>query len=184
MGKMKQLEDKLEHSASHNVQNRVTETGKLDVNGPLPADFNSLFAQSVAKATMAKGLSCPAADIHVVETNVLQTLLQTSAKSSVLVELVFQGPAACVNEVQQQAGLPDSPLVRDTPLYTFLVAKEDPADVSEPPKKVLGFNVRRVLLHELTSCHRAVFVFSPIVIDEKEKSGFERKSCCARTGAS
>ena len=72
------------------------------------------------------------------ETNVLQTFLQLASKTkNVLVELVFQGPAVCVNAVQQQAASADSPLVRDTPMYSFLVEKEDPTEeASEPPKKV------------------------------------------------
>ena len=68
----------------------------------------------------------------------LQTFLQLASKTkNVLVELVFQGPAVCVNAVQQQAASADSPLVRDTPMYSFLVEKEDPTEeASEPPKKV------------------------------------------------
>ena len=40
-------------------------TGKLDVNGPLPADFGALFAQSCAKATEVNKINCPAKDVKV-----------------------------------------------------------------------------------------------------------------------
>lgn len=40
--KMKELENKLEKKDEHHVANHVMMTGKLDVNGPLPADFNAL----------------------------------------------------------------------------------------------------------------------------------------------
>lgn len=136
MDKMKALENKLETVDEHHAANHVMMTGKLDVNGPLPADFNALFAQSVAKATEVKNISCPANQIKVLETNILQSLLQTTTKASVIVEIVFQGPAACVHEAQKQAAVADSPLVADTPMYAFLVAKgETAADVGAPPKK-------------------------------------------------
>lgn len=137
MDKMKALENKLETVDEHHVANHVMMTGKLDVNGPLPADFNALFAQSVAKAAEVKNLNCPANEIKVLETNILQTFfIQSSAKANVIVEIVFQGPANCVHEAQKQAAAADSPLVADTPMYAFLVAKgETAADVNAPPKK-------------------------------------------------
>lgn len=134
MGSMKELENKLEAQDAHNVANHVMMTGKLDVNGPLPADFNALFAQSAAKATGAKQMVCNANEFKVLETNVLQSFLQ--AKANVIVEIVFQGPAPCVYEVTKQAASADSPLVSDTPMYAFLVAKGETAeDLSTPPKK-------------------------------------------------
>jgi len=136
MGKMKALENKLETADSHHVANHVMMTGKLDVNGPLPADFNALFAQSVAKATEVRSMSCPANEIKVLETNILQTLLQTQARANVIVEIVFQGPAQCVHEAQKQAAAADSPLVADTPMYAFLVAKGETAqDLGSSPKE-------------------------------------------------
>lgn len=132
---MKTMENSIENTEAHAVDNHVMMTGKLDINGPLPADFNPLFAQSVAKATEVKGLHCPASEIKVLETNVLQAFLQTKTSNSVIVEIVFQGPAPCVYEATQQAASANSPLVADTPMFAFLVAKGDETDASSPPAK-------------------------------------------------
>jgi hypothetical protein len=139
MKKLSSLKDKLnvgQVETSH-VANHVMATGKLDVNGPLPADFNALFAQSVSKAAHSVNMECLAGDIKVLETNIVQTakaFLQTTGPS-VIVELVFQGPAACVHEAQKQAADANSYLVANTPLFTFLVSKGESADTqSKPPR--------------------------------------------------
>lgn len=117
MSNMKEMEGKL---SAGSAESNVMMTGKLDVNGPLPADFNALFAQSVAKAASIQGLkNCEADSIKMKETNVLDT----PDKPNVIVELVFEGPTECIIEAQRQAADPDSPLIIDTPMYAFLVAK-------------------------------------------------------------
>ena len=74
--------------SGHGSESTAMMTGKLDVNGPLPVDFNPLFAQSVAKATAAAGLeSCDADSIKMKETN----FLDTPGQPNVIVEVVFEG---------------------------------------------------------------------------------------------
>ena len=64
-------------------------TGRLDVNGPLPADFRALFAQACSKATGAAP-----ADFKVLEENVVKST------GNVIVEVVFQAPAHLVQVVR------------------------------------------------------------------------------------
>ncbi len=96
-------------------------TGRLDVNGPLPADFRALFAQAVSKATG----SAPA-DVKVLEENVVKST------GNIIVEVVFQGPAHLVQVVREQAANPNSPMATGV-LLPFLVAKDSVDDVSVPP---------------------------------------------------
>ncbi len=58
--------------------------GKLDVNGPLPADFDAIFKQAAAKATK----ECKADEMKVVEKNAVASLLQTLPGSQVGLKLL------------------------------------------------------------------------------------------------
>lgn len=83
------------------------------------------------------------------ETNVVQAFLQ--ARASVVVEVVFEAPAPCVTEIQKQAAVADSPLVADTPMYSFLVAKGDEnvgSAASTQPKQDDASRVWRELICE------------------------------------
>jgi len=109
LGKMKTLEDELakKEEAVHGV---VTK-GRIEVNGPLPADFSMKFSQGVAKATGAEP-----AEIKVVETNPV-------SNGNDVVEVVFEAPADVVKAVEDQAADPDSKLATGS-LKEFLVAKQ------------------------------------------------------------
>lgn len=120
LDKMKALEGKLDKAEAATATHVLT-TAKIDVNGPLPADFRPLFAQAVSKAVG----SAPA-DIKILEENVIKST------GNVIVEVVFQGPAHVVQAVKEQAAVPTSPLATGV-MMPFLVAKDSVDDVSIPP---------------------------------------------------
>merc|ERR1719243_538230 len=74
LGKMKKLETEL--AKKEEAVKGVVTKGRIEVNGPLPADFAERFAQGVAKAT-----GCDTTEVKVVETNPVSgvVLLQTKA---------------------------------------------------------------------------------------------------------
>merc|ERR1719335_574810 len=114
---MKSLEHELA-SKEAQVQG-VVQKGRLEVNGPLPADFGERFAQAVGKAT-----GCDPDEVRVVETNPVVALVQAKAKAGDVVEVVFEAPADIVRAVEDQAADPDSKLANGS-LREFLVAKDD-----------------------------------------------------------
>merc|ERR1719156_312127 len=128
MTKMKTLETEL--AKKEEAVKGVVTKGRIEVNGPLPADFAERFAQGVAKAT-----GCDPSEVKVIETNPL-ALLQT--KSDV-VEVVFEAPADVVKAVEDQAADPDSKLATGS-LKEFLVAK-DSAAAEETPVQEKGIDV-------------------------------------------
>lgn len=117
---MKALEGKLDAAEAAPAPLTIT-TGRLDVNGPLPADFRALFAQAVSKATGAKP-----SDVQVKEENVVKST------GNIIVEVVFSGPANLVQVVREQAANPSSPLATGV-MMPYLVAKDSVDDVSVPP---------------------------------------------------
>jgi len=72
LGKMKTLEAEL--AKKEEAVKGVVTKGRIEVNGPLPADFAERFAQGVAKAT-----GCDPSEVKVIETNPVVALLQTKA---------------------------------------------------------------------------------------------------------
>ena len=96
----------------------VVQKGRIEVNGPLPADFSERFARAVAQAT-----GCDPTEVKVVETNPVVALLQGKAASGDVVEVVFEAPADVVKAVEDQAADPDSKLAQGA-LREFLVAKD------------------------------------------------------------
>jgi len=129
LGKMKKLETEL--AKKEEAVKGVVTKGRIEVNGPLPADFAERFAQGVAKAT-----GCDPSEVKVVETNPLSAaFLQT--KSDV-VEVVFEAPADVVKAVEDQAADPDSKLATGS-LKEFLVAKDSAAE--ETPVQEKGIDV-------------------------------------------
>jgi len=128
LGKMKTLETEL--AKKEEAVKGVVTKGRIEVNGPLPADFANRFAQGVAKAT-----GCDPSEVKVVETNPL-ALLQTAMKSDV-VEVVFEAPADVVKAVEDQAADPDSKLATGS-MKEFLVAKDD---AQETPVQEKGIDV-------------------------------------------
>jgi hypothetical protein len=86
---------------------------KLEVNGPLPADFASKFSQAVSQATGSNK-----ADIRVVSTN------KVAGAPGDVREIQFVAPPKVAEAVQDQAADPDSKLANGA-LHSFLVAKDD-----------------------------------------------------------
>merc|ERR1719453_96274 len=115
LGKMKKLETEL--AKKEEAVKGVVTKGRIEVNGPLPADFAERYSQGVAKATGADP-----SEVKVVETNPV-------SGSGDVVEVVFEAPADVVKAVEDQAADPDSKLATGA-LKEFLVAKE--ASVETP----------------------------------------------------
>jgi len=109
LGKMKTLEKEL--AMKEEAVKGVVTKGRIEVNGPLPANFAQRFSQGVAKASGADP-----AEVKVVETNPV-------AGSGDIVEVVFEAPADVVKAVEDQAADPDSKLATGS-LKEFLVAKD------------------------------------------------------------
>jgi len=122
--KMKSLETEL--AKKEEAVKGVVQKGRIEVNGPLPADFSERFAQAVAKATGADP-----SEVRVVETNPVVALVQTKSKAGDVVEVVFEAPADVVKAVEDQAADPDSKLATGS-LHEFLVAKDDAAPEATP----------------------------------------------------
>lgn len=109
LGKMKTLEKEL--AKKEEAVKGVVTKGRIEVNGPLPADFSAKFSQGVSKATGSEP-----SEVKVVETNPV-------SGSGDVVEVVFEAPADVVKAVEDQAADPDSKLATGS-LKEFLVAKE------------------------------------------------------------
>jgi len=122
--KMKSLEGEL--AKKEEAVKGVVQKGRIEVNGPLPADFSERFAQAVAKATGADP-----SEIRVVETNPVVALMQVKSKAGDVVVDVFEAPADVVKSVEDQAADPDSKLATGS-LHEFLVAKDDSAPEATP----------------------------------------------------
>ena len=94
--KIKALEGKLDaEKKTDDVANQILMRGKIDVNGPLPADFDSMFKQAAAKADA----TCNVDDLRMIEKNAVTSLIQAEVKTVAVVELVFEAPVACVNKI-------------------------------------------------------------------------------------
>merc|ERR1719399_1174547 len=125
--KMKTLEAELEKKEK---AVGAIKKGRIEVNGPLPADFAERFAQSVAQAT-----ACDPTEVKVIETNAV-ALIQAAAAP--VVEVVFEAPKDVVTAVENQAADPDSKLANGA-LRSFLVAKDGGAE--ETPVQEKGIDV-------------------------------------------
>jgi hypothetical protein len=123
LGKMKTLEKEL--AKKEEAVKGVVTKGRIEVNGPLPADFATKFAAGTAKATGAEP-----SEVKVVETNPV-------SGGGDVVEVVFEAPADVVKAVEDQAADPDSKLATGS-LKEFLVAKEASA---ETPVQEKGIDV-------------------------------------------
>jgi len=123
LGKMKKLETEL--AKKEEAVKGVVTKGRIEVNGPLPADFAERFSQGTAKAS-----GCDPAEVKVIETNPV-------SGGGDVVEVVFEAPADVVKAVEDQAADPDSKLATG-PLKEFLVAKEA---VAETPVQEKGIDV-------------------------------------------
>merc|ERR1719199_242255 len=136
MTKMKKLEGEL--AKKEQAVKGVVQKGRIEVNGPLPADFPARFAQAVAKAT-----GCDPSEVKVIETNPLADaafLQLRSRMRSDVVEVVFEAPADVVKAVEDQAADPDSKLAGGS-LKEFLVAKDDAAAPEETPVQEKGIDI-------------------------------------------
>lgn len=125
LGKMKTLEAEL--AKKEEAVKGVVTKGRIEVNGPLPADFAERYAQGVSKATGADP-----SEVKVVETNPV-------SGSGDVVEVVFEAPADVVKAVEDQAADPDSKLASGS-LKEFLVAKDSTA-AAETPVQEKGIDV-------------------------------------------
>jgi len=112
LGKMKKLETEL--AKKEEAVKGVVTKGRIEVNGPLPADFAERFSSGVSKATGSES-----SEVKVVETNPV-----TASGGGDVVEVVFEAPADVVKAVEDQAADPDSKLASGS-LKEFLVAKDD-----------------------------------------------------------
>merc|ERR1719506_2271918 len=99
--KMKTLEKEL--AKKEQAVKGVVQKGRIEVNGPLPADFAERFTQAVGQAT-----GCDPSEVKVIETNPVVALVQTQGGD--VVEVVFEAPADVVKAVEDQAADPDSKL--------------------------------------------------------------------------
>merc|ERR1719160_8424 len=126
-GKMKSLEAEL--AKKEEAMKGVVQKGRIEVNGPLPADFSERFARAVAQAT-----GCDPTEVKVVETNPVVALLQVKATAGDVVEVVFEAPADVVKAVEDQAADPDSKLAQGS-LREFLVANDEPSDTTPVQEK-------------------------------------------------
>jgi len=124
LGKMKTLEAEL--AKKEEAVKGVVTKGRIEVNGPLPADFAERYAQGVSKAT-----GSDPSEVKVVETNPV-------SGSGDVVEVVFEAPADVVKAVEDQAADPDSKLASGS-LKEFLVAKDSAA--AETPVQEKGIDV-------------------------------------------
>jgi len=124
LGKMKKLETEL--AKKEEAVKGVVTKGRIEVNGPLPADFSERFTQGTAKAS-----GCDPAEVKVIETNPV-------SGGGDVVEVVFEAPADVVKAVEDQAADPDSKLATG-PLKEFLVAKDSGA--AETPVQEKGIDV-------------------------------------------
>jgi len=124
VSKMQKLEKEL--AKKEEAVKGVVQKGRIEVNGPLPADFAERFAQSVGKAT-----GCDPSEVRVVETNPVVALVQGKSTAGDVVEVVFEAPADVVRAVEDQAADPDSKLANGS-LREFLVAKDDAAAEATP----------------------------------------------------
>jgi hypothetical protein len=125
--KMKELEAKMAPEAAAAATG--VKQGRIVVNGPLPTDFSKVFADAVATAT-----GCAATEIKIIETHAVAAspaFIQLTAgrRASALmkggeIEVVFEAPAAVVDDVEAQAADPESKLVNGQ-LHDFLVAEDD-----------------------------------------------------------
>merc|ERR1719291_157639 len=98
-------------------QESAARRGELEVNGPLPADFNDRFAKEVAKAT-----GCKPDDVRVLNTTVVEGHVGVD-------EIVFEAPPDVIKAVAEQAADPDSKMAKG-PLRIFLIEKTED-DASE-----------------------------------------------------
>lgn len=120
LSKMKALESEL--AKKEEAVHGVVAKGRIEVNGPLPADFSTIFAHGAAKATGA-GPS----EIKVIETN------PVSGDGDV-VEVVFEAPADVVKAIEDQAADANSKLATGS-LQEFLVAKASDAEATPVQEK-------------------------------------------------
>jgi len=120
LGKMKTLEAEL--AKKEEAVKGVVTKGRIEVNGPLPADFAAKFSQGVSKATGTEP-----SEVKVVETNPV-------SGSGDVVEVVFEAPSDVVKAVEDQAAEPDSKLATGS-LKEFLVAKDAAADTTPVQEK-------------------------------------------------
>jgi len=122
LGKMKTLEKEL--AKKEEAVKGVVTKGRIEVNGPLPADFSQRFSSGVSRAT-----GCDTAEVKVTETN------PVSGEQGDVVEVVFEAPADVVKAVEDQAADPDSKLASGS-LKEFLVAKDSAPDTPVQEKGI------------------------------------------------
>merc|ERR1719456_674030 len=112
-----------------------TKEGRIIVNGPLPTDFAKVFANAVAEATDCDPNVVVVKESHPVAVTSFIQLRQLSkgkaaqslnTKGDETVEVVFDAPAAVVDEVEKQAADAESKLVNGQ-LHDYLVADDSPA---------------------------------------------------------
>merc|ERR1719331_2518975 len=105
MSKMKELEAKMGDGAAGGAEG--PKEGRIIVNGPLPTDFAKVFANAVAEAT---GCDPNAVVVKASHPVAVSSFVQLANKKGMTraamrgeeVEVVFDAPAAVVDEVEKQ----------------------------------------------------------------------------------
>merc|ERR1719336_2763259 len=95
------------------------QTGKLEVNAPLPAGFEEMFARAASEAT---GVSPK-------EVKLISTFPLAQAHGKVAV-VRFKAPGDVVKALQRQAADPESKLAMG-PMCAYLVARDETGSVNE-----------------------------------------------------
>jgi hypothetical protein len=122
MDKMKALEQKMNASDVAEAASGP-KTGRIIVNGPLPTDFNTVFADAIAAAT-----GCDPKVVKIIETHaVASSPVSFLQMKGATVEVVFEAPAEVVDAVESQAADPESKLVNGA-LHDYLVADDSPEE--------------------------------------------------------
>lgn len=119
--------EKLENPKTHKiavapVNHTAPQTGKLQVNAPLPEDFEEMFAKATAQAT----------GVSPMEVKLISTLPLAEAHGKVAV-VRFTAPGDVVKAVLAQAADPESKLAMG-PLCVYLVARDEEGGASEQCK--------------------------------------------------
>jgi len=132
----KAKQEKVQHSQEHKINGFVFTTKTLNVNGPLPANFQSVFADSAAAAT-ANG-AVKTADGHPVDCGNDYKLTNSKIlqhEGNVIVEISVTGRDECMKSIVDQAADPESVLANGQ-LKQYLVARDPTNAMSTPPDQV------------------------------------------------
>lgn len=125
VSKMKKLEAELVGKNEQIQAMTSTRKGEIEVNSPVPVDFEERFVQAVAHAT-----ECNPTDVKVVSI--------TNAGN--VEQVMFEGPKDVIKAIENQAADPDSRLANG-PMRSFLLARDDNVDTTHTHTQTAEANV-------------------------------------------